>query len=164
MLSWNNGSNSLPIASSVYPALSCVRIRRLRVWSGTSASGDPTSVAVLFVRDGLTASFGFLPEFSDTSVSAAVPAHLDLNMSNYLGTDWLTKDDTTNVFQIIAPVGSIIQLDVDFVLAMEPSAFPGYQTGVVSSQPTLGLGCLDMSNPSGARKVFPITSSDLVWV
>lgn len=163
MLSWNNGSNTIPTASQLWPAIACIRIKRLRIWSGPASSNAPTTVACLFVRDGLTTNFGFLPEFSDTSVSTAVPAHLDLNTLNYLGTDWLTKEDLTNVIQLVMPAGSILQLDVDFVLQMELSAASAYSTGLVCSFPTLGLGYLDMANSSGSRKIQPITSSDASW-
>jgi len=84
-------------------------------------------------------------------------------MTNYLGTDWLTKDDYTNVIQLVMPSGSIVQLDVDFVLQMELSAASAYSTGLVCSYPTLGLGYLDMASSSGARKIQPITSSDASW-
>jgi len=100
--------------SAVTTFFGSVRIRRVEVWAPPASQGAFSTCSLEF--NGQAAANTM--EISDTSVNPSEPAHIvAVPPKNSLASFWQTPDaGTNNLFVLMAPTGSIIDVVLDLVL------------------------------------------------
>lgn len=88
------------------------KVRRLRIWTPPASQGAAATCSINWIGG----SFAPNKEISDTSVSVAVPAHVDSRPPpNSSGAFWQNMAGSTAIFTLVCPAGSIIDLHIDYI-------------------------------------------------
>jgi len=91
-----------------------LRVREVEIWSPPSAQGQAVTCSLEWVA-GL-GSAG-TQEVSDTSMSVARPAHIRTRPPrNSLASFWNNGGNNPQMFVLVAPTGSIVDVTVDLVM------------------------------------------------
>jgi len=101
------------------------RLRRVRAWSPVATAGTPVTIKLVWISDsGIFESPNV--QVSDTSVSFDHPAHIDTRPPRGSVQDkWHRGDDTELAFTLSCPVGTVLDLDFEYVMNDNLNAFAG---------------------------------------
>jgi len=89
-----------------------VKLNRISMWSPPSAQGSSVTCSVDWIGSANSPN----QEISDTSVSVAQPAYLSTSPPNQsIASFWHVSSDAA-ICTLVAPVGTIIDVDLDLVL------------------------------------------------
>jgi hypothetical protein len=109
------------------------KLHRVSIYTPPAAQGASATCQVTWLS--ATADSPSLLEMSDTSVSTAQPAHISTVPPKESGAAFWFNSSTDPLFQIVAPIGSIIDVDISYVL--NDIGAPGVAATVVTG--TLGV-------------------------
>lgn len=120
-------------AISAWPISGSARITNVEIWTPPASQGSPATCSVEWVGQNNSPP----KEVSDTTVSVSSPAHIvSKPPAQSLASFWLVPT-ATRVMTIVAPVGSIIDVSVSFVL--RDGVSPGDNvTALVTTGATVG--------------------------
>ena len=131
-------------STTAYPFFKCVRLKKVEAWGNTDSTNLLGTVSILY---GNTAeSIEGLKEYSDSTVSSSVPAHVVCSPPpGSHPAFWHNNTDTNVLFTFYYPDSAIIDVYVDAILQDSGSAAPaitvsGATAGVVYYQPLDGDG------------------------
>ncbi len=131
-------------ATTAYPFFKYIKLKRIEVWGNTDATNLLGTASILFgnaVEDNVVAR-----EFSDSTVSSAVPAHVvAIPPAGSQASFWQINTNTDILFTFYYPDSAIIDVYVDAILADSNTAPPaitvsGATAGIVYYQPLDGDG------------------------
>lgn len=108
------GSFTKTTNSIVNSLFGSVKLDRIEMWSPPASQGSFATCSVEFIGQTQANTV----EYSDTSVSTAQPAHLNcVPPPQSLASFWQTgAGGGVNLFTIVAPVGSIIDVSLSLIL------------------------------------------------
>jgi hypothetical protein len=143
------------VANSTLTAINAsVKLKEIKVWSPPPSQGSAVTCSVEFYM-GNGSAFSGTNEYSDTSVSTAVPAFIHCKPPRgSLGSFWLQPGiSDTQIFVITAPTGSIVDVVLSLVLTDDDVTPPSrlVTTAVLGNMYFLAL---DNSN-AGAHAFVP---------
>lgn len=102
------------IATTVSMIFASGRLRQVEVWGGGAAAGTGSTVSVEWTGAGNSPNL----EYSDSTISAANPAHLRLTPpKNTLASFWQLSTASVNMFQITCPAGTVVDVTLDLILS-----------------------------------------------
>jgi hypothetical protein len=100
-------------ATSVYSMYSSVRVKRVSIWTPPPSQGSNSTCSVEWIGGANTNN----SEFSDTTVSTAQPAMVSCQPPvSSLAHFWSNSGSSLNLFTIVAPSGSIIDISLALIL------------------------------------------------
>jgi len=108
-------------ATTAYSYVRAFRIKRIRILASVATSGTPVTVQVqpTTTTDSTLNCFNSCPSiFSDTSSNLSIPAFVDVQPSSKtpLGSWHTNQLVNNNLSTIVAPSGSIMDIDFEFIL------------------------------------------------
>jgi len=107
--------------SKVTPINETFRIKRIEVWAPPSSVNGGATCSINWI--GSTAYAPNL-EVSETSVSTTFPAHLVATPPlDSLAAFWQSASGGSTLFHLVAPIGSIVDLVVDFLVGDDEDVF-----------------------------------------
>jgi len=96
------------------------RIRRISIWSPVASQGSSATCSITWTADDGEVGASTL-EVSDSSVSTSHPAHISCAPPPKSLASWWFQVHVGDLFTIVAPTGSIVDLEVDQVLCDQGS-------------------------------------------
>jgi len=106
------GTVGITVNTNVVVICSSFKIRSLAMWTPPASQGASATCSVDWVGSANAPNV----EFSDTTVSVATPAHVQCAPpAMSLAAFWQVAGAGT-LFSLVAPVGTIIDLDLDLIL------------------------------------------------
>ena len=96
------------------------RIRRVSIWSPVASQGTSSTCSVTWTADDNEVGASTL-EISDSSVSTSHPAHISCAPPPRSLASWWFQVHAGNLFTIVAPTGSIVDVELDQVLCDQGS-------------------------------------------
>jgi len=90
-----------------------VRVKRVAMWSPPAAQGSSVTCSIEWFG-GVNSNN---KEVSDTSVSVATPAHVTSSPPQQSIASFWNKPQVLNLFLLTAPVGTIIDVDLDLIFS-----------------------------------------------
>lgn len=126
------------------PIAMAVRLRSIEVWAPTTAVGAEVDTSILW--NSATQNYGAQLEFSDSTNNISAPAHVKCSPPRKSLAEDFFIDGTTVLCNMIAPVGSIVEVRVQFVLVDGAAAIPatlvlvGATVGQIYYEPFDGRG------------------------
>lgn len=136
--------NVTPTATTAFQLYDLMRLRRVRIWTtnvqaaaGTAISAN-TQCKVAFIG-GTNGQLGDMEEYEDVSVSPNFPAHLDVRPSPKSQLSQWQVSSAFVAMTMIAPFGSIIEIDIDF--RMDSDIAPVAVSGGAPVGATAGQVC-----------------------
>jgi len=89
------------------------KITRIEMWAPPASQGTDVTVSCEWVSFGNTVT----REVSDTSMSTSIPAHISAKPPrNSLVSFWQLSNAGTGFFNLVAPVGTVIDLSVSWIM------------------------------------------------
>lgn len=138
-----------------------VRIKEVEMWAPPASQGAATTCSILWIGASSSVPGASDIEYSDTSVSTAFPAHVRSRPPpKTLAGDFCQDNSTLAMFSLVAPSGTIV--DVDMELMLNDGATVATSNFTVASG-TAGLvfyAPLD-ADTAAAAKLQPISLSTL---
>ncbi len=131
-------------ATTAYPFFKCVRLKKVEAWGNTDNTNLLGTVSILY--GNTSENIEGLREYSDSTVSSAVPAHVVCSPPPAsFPSFWHTNADTNLLFTFYYPDSAIIDVYVDAILQDSNAAstaitVAGATAGVVYYQPLDGDG------------------------
>jgi len=107
------GAMATVLNTSVATLSSSIKVDHVSLWTPPASQGASATCSINFLGLGNTPS----REFSDTTVSVAEPAFVSCKPPpQSLASFWQVPSNTT-MFTLVAPVGTIIDINVNVILA-----------------------------------------------
>lgn len=133
---------------------SSVKLHNIKVWTPPPSQGATATCSVEFYMGG-SSSFSNTREYSDTSVSTAVPAFLNCSPPrDSLASFWnLPAAADSQLFILTAPVGSVIDVSLSMVINDDEGTT---QTRAVSTALLGSVYFLSLDNSTG--HIYPPVS------
>lgn len=125
------GSTCKAVNTTVTAFTSSVKVNRVSIWSPPASQGASATCSINWIG-GLNSSD---KEISDTTVSVAQPAHISSSPPpRSLAEFWNNGSNAAaNLFTLIAPIGSIIDVSVSQILFDEDSGDTSVDTAVAAA-------------------------------
>lgn len=99
--------------TTVVAWIASLRIKRVEMWTPPPSQGATATCSI----DWFSTNQQPAMEFSDTSVSTAIPAHVRcVPPAKSLAAFWQAAGNAANAFELVAPAGTIIDIHVDGIL------------------------------------------------
>jgi hypothetical protein len=129
------------------------RIRSVEVWSPPAAQGAFATCSLDWQGGPNSPNV----EVSDTTVSVTSPAHFrTAPPARSLAGFWQTHVNNNQMFTLVLPVGSIVDLDLDLVMYDEDST-ETQATRIVAAATIGTVYYLALDNPGGAHNLVPVS-------
>jgi len=121
------------------------RVHSLSCWAPVAQQGNAVITSVEWLDAGGANSFASQMETSDISVSVSKPAYFRSKPPKESGAAFWFGSSTNPLFNLVAPFGTIIDLDVSFIL--NDSGTPGL--GIATASGVLGtVGWTALDGPT----------------
>lgn len=123
-----------------------LRLNSIEIWAATTAANTQTTCSVLWtstIDDNAVTS----KEISDTSVSASWPAHVLGRPPAGTECSFWTIGSTAPMFTIVAPTGSVVDVNVTYVLG-------DLTSGVATTVASATLGTMYYPPLDGATDLY----------
>lgn len=147
-------------ATSGYAIFANARIKEIEVWAPPASQGAASTCTVTWIGSSALAYGVSNVEASDSSVSTAFPAHVRTSPPvRSFAAEWFGESVNSNLCTIIAPVGSIIDVDVEMVLG-DGSAAGSVLTVAGASVGSIYYAPLD-ANTLALSQTVPVGLSSL---
>jgi len=105
-------------ATDLYPFTKSARIVRVEVWSPTATSSTPVDLVLTWAASDRTPNARVM----DTSINVSQPAHISAKPpKDSLASFWF-QDTDVELFTLICPAGSIVDLTMESILRNATSA------------------------------------------
>jgi len=137
--------------TTAYIYIRAVRIKRIRMLSSVATSGTPVTCSIqpLTTTDATLNCFNSVPSvYSDTSSNLSVPCYVDISPSEKtpLGSWHTNQLVNANLAQIAAPSGTILDLDLEFILNLAgASVYNSSTTGMTTGTLNAGTLCTNFN-------------------
>jgi hypothetical protein len=139
--------------STVAAIFSSFRIRSIEVWGGFVGSSTANSPVTVACNWNGAPVFVANAEVSDTSVSAAYPAHIVARPPKNTNASFWQTASTNSLFDLVVPTNAMIDLEVDLIMSDNQDAL--VQTGLATA--TLGTEYfLALDGPS-SNELVPVS-------
>jgi len=139
--------------SQVVSFIGAMRVTRVRMWTPPAAQGSAATCSI----DWVGAVNSSNREVSDTTVSTAMPAHVDsVPPSRSLAEFWSNGSNAAaTLFTLIAPVGTVIDVTMSLILYDEDAN--DAQVGISITTGTLGLVYYLSLDPNATHRYTPVS-------
>jgi len=153
--------------TNLYPLIGAFRVVRVEMWAPVVQSlGFAETCSITLNRTLTNATSSYLtPQVVDTTVNPNVPAHVMMNASSpgaAILKQWFDYGDSAGLFQISGPKGTQLEIELEYMLNLQPGLSAGAGSAVSVSFPTLGVSAFDLQNASGSRVIRPIVGPGFV--
>jgi hypothetical protein len=135
--------------TNAYVIASTMKINSIEAWTPPASQGSAATVSLIW------AGYNNAPEreVSDTTVSVSTPAYIKSSPpTDSLAKFWFNQVSNQNIFVLNAPVGTIVDVDVDFILFDDAEVqtavvLIGATAGLMYYSPLDGFGAASKLNP-----------------
>jgi hypothetical protein len=118
----------------------------VEIWGGAATAGTGQTVSIEWTGAANSPNL----EFSETTMTAVNPAHLRLAPPKAsLASFWQLSTASVNLFQITAPLGSVVDVDLDLIISDTGAAattLTGLTTVVLNKVYYLALDGINPNN------------------
>jgi hypothetical protein len=126
----------------IFPIAGSFLLKRIRIWGSSTGLAVGNTIGVNWQPPTNTTYVPNL-EITNTSMSTAVPAYLSTSPpKNSTASFWQSPTASVELFKVAAPSGSIIELDIDFIVSdndVVPSSYSTASTVVSGHMYTVAL-------------------------
>ncbi len=142
------------------PLYQAVKLKRVSIWTPPASQGAAASCSILWAPGNIV-SGGRGTEVSDTTVSVAEPAHVtSVPPRGSVASFWQNGNTGQALMQLVAPSGSIIDVELQLVLADGAASLATPLVLVGATAGAVYYGALD--NTTKASAVYlPVSLTSL---